>query len=86
MVQEAARGAPGLAQRPALADLPKMFGLQDSEPGTETTVAGEKMALIELVEKQADGDLAREMLAFAAERIMVAEVPGTRFLPCPDCR
>ena len=34
----------------------------------------ERMALIELVEKQADGDLIRDMLAFAAERIMEAEV------------
>lgn len=34
----------------------------------------ERMALIELVEKQADGDLVREMPAFAAERIMEAEV------------
>ena len=34
----------------------------------------ERMALIELVEKQADGDLVREMLAFAAERMMEAEV------------
>ena len=34
----------------------------------------ERMALIELVEKQADGDLVREMLAFAAERIMEVEV------------
>ena len=34
----------------------------------------ERMALIELVEKQADGDLVREMLAFAAERIMEAEI------------
>jgi hypothetical protein len=34
----------------------------------------ERMALIELVEKQADGDLVREMLAFAAERIMELEV------------
>ncbi|SNX75351.1 transposase-like protein [Cereibacter ovatus] len=34
----------------------------------------ERMALIELVEKEADGDLVREMLAFAAERIMDAEV------------
>jgi putative transposase len=34
----------------------------------------ERMALIELVEQQADGDLVREMLAFAAERIMEAEV------------
>ncbi|GIX14741.1 MAG: IS256 family transposase [Paracoccaceae bacterium] len=34
----------------------------------------ERMALIELVEQQADGDLVREMLAFAAARIMEAEV------------
>ncbi|PJN92871.1 IS256 family transposase, partial [Amaricoccus sp. HAR-UPW-R2A-40] len=33
----------------------------------------ERMALIELVEKAADADLVREMLAFAAERIMDAE-------------
>lgn len=33
----------------------------------------ERMALIELVEKKADGDLVREMLAFAAERIMEFE-------------
>lgn len=32
------------------------------------------MALIELVEKQADGDIVREMPALAAERIMEAEV------------
>ena len=34
----------------------------------------DRMALMELVEKQADGDLVREMLAFAAERIMEAEI------------
>lgn len=34
----------------------------------------DRMTLIELVEKQADGDLVREMLAFAAERIMEVEV------------
>ena len=34
----------------------------------------ERMALIELVEKRADGDLVRAMLAFAAERIMETEV------------
>jgi transposase-like protein len=38
------------------------------------TMTEERMALIELVEKQADGDLVREMLAVAAERIMEAEV------------
>jgi putative transposase len=36
----------------------------------------DRMALIELVEKGADADLVREMLAFAAERMMEAEVEG----------
>jgi len=36
----------------------------------------DRMALIELVEKGADADLVREMLAFAAERMMEAEVQG----------
>jgi putative transposase len=34
----------------------------------------ERMALLELVEKDADADLVRDMLALAAERIMEAEV------------
>ena len=34
----------------------------------------ERMALVELVEKDADTDLVREMLAFAAERLMELEV------------
>lgn len=37
-------------------------------------MTNERMALLELVEQQADGDLIREMLAFAADRIMEAEV------------
>jgi len=37
-------------------------------------ITDDRMTLIELVEKQADSDLVREMLAFAAERIMEAEV------------
>jgi len=32
----------------------------------------ERMALLELVEQEADGDLVREMLVFAADRIMEA--------------
>jgi len=38
------------------------------------TMTDERMALLDLVEQQADGDLVREMLAFAASRIMEAEV------------
>lgn len=34
----------------------------------------DRMTLIERVEKQADGDLVREMLDFAAERIVEAEM------------
>ena len=34
----------------------------------------ERMALIELIENDADSDLVREMLSFAAERLMEAEV------------
>ncbi len=37
-------------------------------------MTNERMALLELVEKSADADLVREMLAFAAGRIMDAEV------------
>jgi hypothetical protein len=33
----------------------------------------DRMALLELLEKGADADLVRDMLAFAAERIMEAE-------------
>jgi putative transposase len=38
------------------------------------TMTDESMALIELIEKGADQDFVREMLAFAAERLMEAEV------------
>ena len=56
------------------ADLRKRFGLRHLEPTTEMAMTDDRMALIELVEKQADGVLVREMLAFAAGRIMEAEV------------
>jgi transposase-like protein len=58
----------------ATVDLRQRFGLQNSKPKTEMTMTDERMTLLELVEQQADGDLVREMLAFAAERIMEAEV------------
>ena len=41
----------------------------------------ERMALLELVEKEADGDLVREMLAFAAERLMELEVEAAAGAP-----
>jgi putative transposase len=40
----------------------------------EMTMTDERMTLIELIEKQADTDLVREMLAFAVDRIMELEV------------
>lgn len=39
-------------------------------------MTNERMALLELVEKEADSDLVREMLAFAAGRIMEMEIEG----------
>ena len=37
-------------------------------------MSDDRMAQLELVEKQADRDLVREMLDFAAERIMDVEI------------
>jgi transposase-like protein len=48
---------------------------------SETTMTTDRMALIELVEKGADADLVREMLAFAAERMMEAEVQALTGAP-----
>ena len=41
----------------------------------------ESMALLELVEKEADGDLVCERLAFAAERLMELEVEAATGAP-----
>src|SRR4051794_4576385 len=49
------------------------FRVASLNPWTETTMTDDRMALIELVEKSADSDLVRAMLAFAAERLMEAE-------------
>ena len=40
-----------------------------------------KMALLELVEQEADTDLVREMLAFAAERMMDLEIEAKTGVP-----
>ena len=40
-----------------------------------------KMALLELVEQEADADLVREMLAFAAERMMDLEIEAKTGAP-----
>jgi len=49
--------------------------------GPETTMTDDRMALIELIEKGADGDLVRELLAFAAERMMELEVEARTGAP-----
>ena len=36
----------------------------------------ERMALLELIEKRGDADLVRDLLAYAAERLMAVEVEG----------
>src|ERR671920_120123 len=41
----------------------------------------DRMALLELIEKRADADLVREMLAFAAERLMELEVEAKTGVP-----
>jgi putative transposase len=47
----------------------------------ETTMTDERMALIELIEKGGDADLIRDMLAFAAERLMNLEVEALTGAP-----
>ena len=41
----------------------------------------DRMALVALIEKSADADLVREMLAFAAERLMELEVEAKTGVP-----
>jgi putative transposase len=57
-----------------IASLRLEFGLRHLTLIPETTMTDERMALIELIEKGADADLIRDMLAFAAERLMNLEV------------
>src|ERR671933_619450 len=45
------------------------------------TMTDDRMALLELIEKRADADLVRAMLAFAAERLMDIEVEGRTGVP-----
>ena len=47
----------------------------------KTTMTDARMVLLELVEQEADADLAREMLAFAAERVMELETEGKTGAP-----
>jgi putative transposase len=57
-----------------IVDLRLRFVLRTRTLGTEMTMTDDRMALLELIEKRADADLVREMLGFAAERLMEAEV------------
>jgi putative transposase len=50
------------------------FGLRGLNLQLETTMTDDRMALIELIEKGADADLVRDLLAFAADRLMALEV------------
>jgi putative transposase len=60
----------------AIAGLRLGFGLRGLNLQLETAMTEERMALLELIEKRADADLVRELLAFAAERLMAVEVDG----------
>src|SRR4051794_11027336 len=45
------------------------------------TMTDDRMALFDLIEKTADADLVREMLAFAAERLMAMQVEALTGAP-----
>ncbi|GBR39812.1 hypothetical protein AA101099_1828 [Neoasaia chiangmaiensis NBRC 101099] len=47
----------------------------------DLTMTDDKMALLELVEQASDGDFVREMLAFAADRMMEMEVEARTGAP-----
>jgi transposase-like protein len=64
-----------------IASLRLEFGLRHLTLTPETTMTDERMALIELIEKGADADLIRDMLAFAAERLMSLEVEALTGAP-----
>jgi putative transposase len=64
-----------------IASLRLEFGLRHLTLAPETTMTDERMALIELIEKGADADLIRDMLAFAAERLMNLEVEALTGAP-----
>lgn len=63
----------------ATVDLLVGFGCE-LEPG-EVTMTDDRMALIELIEQGADSDLVREMLAFAAARMMELEIEAKTGVP-----
>jgi hypothetical protein len=56
----------------AIAGLRLGFGLRGLNLQLETAMTEERMALLELIEKRADADLVRELLAFAAEGLIAA--------------
>jgi transposase-like protein len=64
-----------------IASLRLEFGLRHLTLTPETTMTDERMALFELIEKGADADLIRDMLAFAAERLMNLEVEALTGAP-----
>ena len=50
--------------------------LRHDQQTESTTMTDDRMALLELAEKHADGDLFRELGQFALQRLMELEVEG----------
>jgi hypothetical protein len=57
-------------QRVAIAGSPVGSGCDQQPTPETTTMTDDSIALRELLEKSADADLLREMIGFAAERLM----------------
>src|SRR6185437_7860707 len=59
-----------------IAESPVGFGRQTYQPKEMPTMTDEMMSLRALLEKSSDAELLREMVGFAAQRLMELEVEG----------
>jgi hypothetical protein len=84
------RGPPGAAARrkPRRQHIKQMTIQKDStnslrnSPAKSTTLTDDSIALSEVLEKSADADLLREMIGFAAERLMEPDVQALTSAGC----